>query len=264
MSASVDRSARLPVGEMLAATWHEGRAGFGTYASLCIIPLSAVLLLRLGQAVYEPRSLLDPGGWSDEVEWSSKLFLMLLAEAVTILALVPAFTAWHRYLALGPADPAVRLSYSFGDEEWRYLNVALRLGVLYLIPALFGLALWDEFGFPPGETNLFLILAWLPLARWLLLFPAAAVGRVVEGRWRDWAVPGNALRLWLVVAVPETIGWLVDMWGLAALSSEEPQIAPAVIYALFNVAIEFVTSAFAVAALSISYRRLVHAAGETS
>lgn len=253
--ANVDRSARLPVGETLAAVWREGRAGFGVYAQLVILPLSLSLLVRLAQAVLDPAGLFDPDRGM-EARSGLEMLAHLVVEIVSLLALVPAFTAWHRYLILGPDHPAVRLRYSVGDEEWRYLNVALRLGGLYIVAVMIGQALMEEF---VGDLDVFHIAAivlWLPLARWLLLFPAAATGQPVEGRWRDWAAPGNAVRLWLVVALPEMVAWLGDLVLLGWLRDDEPQIGPAAVYALLGGGVEFAVAAFAVAALSIAYRQL--------
>jgi hypothetical protein len=177
-----------------------------------------------------------------------------------LLVLVPAFTAWHRYLILGPDHPAARVSYSVGAEEWSYLNVALRLGGLYFVVALIGGVLAEDLGASSDLSYLAAIVLWLPLARWLLLFPAAAIGQEVDGRWRAWSAPGNAFRLWLVVAIPETASWLGDLALLEGLRGDEAQTAPAVAYALGRATLDFTVYAFSVAALSLSYRHLSGAA----
>lgn len=161
----------------------------------------------------------------------------------------------------------VRGGFAFmrwGFEFWRYLKIVLiaTLGIIIIgVVVLFGVgSKLTADDLHSGKLILIGLVAAVPalylLARLLMAFPAAALGRdkVFGLSWR--VSKGNELRLLAVIclttALPTVIGSLLES-PLAASSNE----TLAILAALASSAVEVLDAALVTTALSFSYRLLV-------
>lgn len=141
----------------------------------------------------------------------------LLFTIVSMIAVVPVITAWHRMVLMGADNPSARVVYRLGRAEWAYLKAAAVLyGLGYVTglavtaiygPLLGGPILWlvragyDPWGLlaawgPPAVTWLCVavILGFL-VARFFLVLPALAIGGAMSFAESAAATRGNGTRL---------------------------------------------------------------------
>lgn len=125
-------------------------------------------------------------------------FAAALYTLVTMVAVVPVITAWHRMILLGADNPDAHIVYRAGAAEWTYLKAAALLyGLGYVVglvvnaiygPLLGGGVLWlvregyDPFGLLAAHgaalvrgLSVACIVGFL-VARFFLVLPAAAIG----------------------------------------------------------------------------------------
>lgn len=142
-----------------------------------------------------------------------------LYTVLTMIAVVPVITAWHRMILLGADNPKARVAYRVGAAEWTYLKAAALLyGLGYVVgllvnaiygPFLGGFVLWlvGE-GYDPGgllSVHGEALVRWLSIAaivgflvaRLFLVLPAAAIGVRHGFAESALATRGNGLRLLL-------------------------------------------------------------------
>jgi|FLOH01.1.fsa_nt_gi hypothetical protein len=133
--------------------------------------------------------------------------------AFCIAVWVPPITAWHRYLILSEILPNPWFRLSFGEPEWAYLWRAVLFHAVFLLTSFSFFSIYVAMSehyidsLPdlnsnnfPSVLTMYLIgfLAYLPLSRFLLIFPAVAVRNPISLR-TSWKLSkGNGLQLWML------------------------------------------------------------------
>jgi len=161
------------------------------------------------------------------VPWSGAALASFLFTVVSMIAIIPVVTAWHRMILMGADNPRARIFYRLGRAEWAYLKAAILLyGVGYAIglfvsamygPLLGGPILWlVREGFDPGGLlsaygptivtwgSVAIVLGFL-VARFFLVLPSAAVGLRMSFPESAVATQGNGFRLvlaYLIASIP--------------------------------------------------------------
>jgi len=190
------------------------------------------------------------------------------------LLLVPAITAWHRHVLLGPAAGPARGLYRFGRAEWLYVEKTVLLGALGLLVALAlavpagvlaaladvaaGLGSLDMIGQPVVMTVL--VAAALIMVPWALVLPAAALGRSLPLSGARAAGRGNRWRLIAVILLaylPElVVSGLITRLALALLGDAAASTGGRAVLTVAPAIVEFAFLAVTVGALSFAYLRL--------
>ena len=146
---------------------------------------------------------------------------------ISMVAIIPVVTAWHRMILMGADNPRANVTYQLGKAEWSYLKAAAVLyGLGYAIglfvnalygPLLGGPILWlVREGFDPGGLlsaygpaavswgSVAIILGFL-VARFFLVLPSAAVGLPMSFPDSAVATRGNGFRLvlaYMIASIP--------------------------------------------------------------
>ncbi len=263
---------KLPVISTVADSWRELIDDWRIFARLSTIPLAlqvvGTALLALGAPADAPDG--------DEPRIGDALRTMLYLLCLWLL-LVPAITAWHRHVLLGPGERADRPGYRFGRPEWIYVKKTFLVSALGSLIAVcvaipvsivaavigFGVGAIDAFGASVATTVM--ILVFLILIDWALVFPAAALDRPLRlgearalglgNRWRLAAVIVLAYLPQLVVS--NVVGWL----AVAALGDDPGSAAGRTIAMLAQAVVQYAFLAVTVGALSFSYLKLTTARG---
>jgi hypothetical protein len=248
---------KIPVLRTVLATFDVVRPATLLFARLFWVPLLVEILFNAATYLAFPELLV--GDESLPVG-----LLQIAVSLLTVLVAVPGLTAWHRFVILGDG-PEARLRYSVAQEEWRYavalliivvLAAVLEIGVVAILP-----------GQPPpsgsvGEdvwAGCIAILAIWPLARWLLVLPAAAIGQPLHGREAERLGRGNQTRLWAVLMLAFVPFWIVDVVLQTVLVGSEDKTVEwtnALAYAVLS-SVNFYAALFVGgAAFSLCYRQL--------
>ncbi|MEC9346125.1 MAG: hypothetical protein VYB54_07855 [Pseudomonadota bacterium] len=182
--------------------------------------------------MWRPFAVSAAAAWG-AVELVPEIGVTLAAQGymlVTMIAVIPVVTAWHRMILLGDDNPRASITYRIGAAEWTYLKAAITLyGLGYAValgveelygPLLGGPLLWlVQEGFDPGGwvTRLaptfvhiiaVAVILGVLVARFFLVLPAAALG--VPMSYVDSAVAtrGNGLKLvlaYVISSIPPAI-----------------------------------------------------------
>jgi len=264
---AIARPTKLPVWETLWAAVYETRGSFDIYMRLVWIPFLASLAYNAVLAVTSPNTLVET---PDEAgPWSARDLIDMFIWTGVSVTLLPALTGWHRHLILGPSHPSGRRRYSIAGKESDYFKAVLKVGGVFVSALIvIGLLLEvDQFDASLIENRLWFLpvyaVASFAIARFLFLFPAAAVGQPLAMRDARSLPLGNTVHLWFVVLAPEAVSFMADMVlrvMLLGLEATEVSRASAVAYAITRTVIGFLFLSVSVAALSISYRQIVAAA----
>ena len=205
----------------------------------------------------------------------------MLFTAVSLIAVIPVITAWHRMILLGADNPDAHVSYRLGRAEWSYLKAAVLLyGLGYVVglavnalygPLLGGGALWlVAQGVDPGGLitawgalavkwlSIALILGFL-VARFFLVLPARAVGRDLSYGESAIVTRGNGVRLvaaYVLASLPAAA--LTSIFSLpedilASARGVDQQFLDLVLSILPRILLYTI----AVGILSLAYERLV-------
>lgn len=220
-------------------------ANFGAYARLAAVPF----LVCLASLLWAQFRGDDPA-------------IRLVAIGLSVAAIIPVATAWHRFVILGAAADRGWLQLSFGGLERRYVWASIRIGLaslLVVLPLALVIAVTAQASgqMPAGLMALALLAAILAPAPFLLALPAAAAGDS-DGLLSCWRLlRGDVLRL---AAVHATL-WLVSaMLDLPAMMM--PATGPgAYVATIYATAAAFAWMPWWVAALSLAYRRLADSPG---
>lgn len=214
----------------------------------------------------------------------NRALLSLIFSVIFFVLLVPVITAWHRLLLIGPGNKDSRLTYSFGKEEWLYIKAIIVLYVAYfliafLIGFLFGplglvlanslpSTLYDQFQVTPKKFATITVgltvgfFAFLCLVRFLLVLPAAAIGKTMTVVNSGHVTQGNTWRLlyaygvsWLPLLYIQYIHTgtpddIVAGENTGLFQSDEIDVIVAIIP-------DFLFYTISVAVLSLSYKALL-------
>lgn len=205
----------------------------------------------------------------------------VLFAVVSMMAIIPVVTAWHRMILLGADNPAARIGYHIGSAEWAYLKAAVVLyGMGYVIglavnaiygPLLGGPVLWlVREGFDPGGIlsaygpamiywgSVALILGFL-VARFFLVLPSVAVGVPMSFPDSAVATKGNGAKLvgaYLIASIPAAALAATFDTPVTVLSSfDEPDIK--FLNMILAVLPRILLYTIAVGILSLAFERLV-------
>ena len=263
---------RLPVLATVADAWRELRHDWRTFARLSVAPFAIQLI---GHALL----VIGAGGGVEKASRGWGMARLLAYSIVLWLALVPAITAWHRHVILGPDARPARPEYQFGAGERTYIgNSVLFLVMLMLLAiplaiptglltAVLGAAsddLADLERFRPLLAAMVWITSAIMLlicAPWFLIFPAAAVGRSLRLRDARAMARGNHLRLLVVLGLaylPQVVISSIarGLVGLVAGEEAEDALVPALVAQLLEMTTQYALLAVTVGALSFAYVRL--------
>jgi len=121
--------------------------------------------------------------------------------------MIPVVTSWHRLILLGVDDKNTHVKYVYGAEEWLYFKALFVLVITFLVAnfllnILFGPIFIGGLSQFIGERALIgvyrlimFIIVFLVLCRFLLILPAAALGKRMDIANSSLAVSGNAFRV---------------------------------------------------------------------
>lgn len=199
---------------------------------------------------------------------------------VSMIAVVPVITAWHRMILLGADDPEAGVAYRLGRTEWSYLKAA---ALLYGLGYVAGLVVTEIYGPLLGGPILYLVdrgydpwgllSAWAPaavkwlsvaliigflVARFFLVLPARAVGHRMSYGDSAIATRGNGLRLvaaYVLASVPTSaLAAMFDTPAAVLASARTPdQMFLDLILAILP---RILLYTIAVGILSLAYERL--------
>ncbi|MPY75634.1 MAG: hypothetical protein GEU87_15395 [Alphaproteobacteria bacterium] len=241
-------------------------ANLGAFARLVWFPLVAQFIAAMFSRNYVPG--LDP----ESPAYLSLSWFGAWLEAFAWILSIPAMTAWYRLVVLGREDRLARFTYSVGAAEWRFLCRAFIFGVAALAIlagisvaawlAFFPSASWDEFESQTFSDPVLLILPGVvafSLARFLLVFPAVAIGQEL-GFCSAWRVTkGNGFRLSTMVvlaAFPSYAGSaILDYAFFGGLMG--PDTVYPLAYLILEATIYWFFFTIDASVLGIAYRELV-------
>lgn len=233
-------------------------ANLGTYFRLAWIPLTICGAAYMG-AIYLGR--LDE---APEI----LAFIGSLIVLAGYLSTIPAITAWHRFLILGPGDPDARIRYSVGRTErayvWKAILVYIAFNFVYFIAAVgVGMAISTVFYVASGLTGSVAsgvggIVGFLLTTGFLLVLPSAAIGRELSLSESLQAVRGNILRLfaiYLLACAPEFI--LMELLDIIFPDDlAERPIGYTIAYLISDLIVTFTFFTITISVLSIAYIKL--------
>lgn len=198
---------------------------------------------------------------------------------IAIVLAIPVATSAYRLFLLGES---ARISLGFGREEGLYVWASLRFGFRYILVSLaVGVAVTvvalglRAAGVPlpiherPGVgfiavaalLGLVVLLALsIYLARFLLIFPAAATGRSLTLKQAAWYARELVWRLWLAVFIAAASVMLLNGVAnlvLGVLSNGWPTVVAAPVRSMILAFISILLLLLSTAVLSIAYRALV-------
>jgi hypothetical protein len=251
-------AAKLPVIGTMVAAVRVMRPTWRIFVYLIWVPLIVELLLNAAMFLSFPELLVG--------EESLPVGLLQIGVSlVAALIAVPAMTAWHRFVILGAGHAAARLRYSLAKEEWRYAGALLVIVVLATVLEIGVVAILPGQPPPPGSieadiwAGLVTVAAIWPLARWLLVLPAIAVGEPLGGRDAERLGRGNQTRLWAVLMLAFVPFWIIDVILQALLVGTETKTVhwtEALAYAVLT-SVNFYAALFVGGtAFSLCYRQL--------
>jgi len=215
---------------------------------------------------------------SDAVRYTDILIPVDYVDAVTLglgglylICLIPAITSWHRLIILSPSTETPRIGFSFGKEELSYairviffyvaaflLFMLLALPIGLLAKALINLGLGWEY-WESVLWDILLALSLMPIAGFLLTFPAAAIGRPMKFGETGIFAKQNILRIWLLYLLalaPQPIfSLLIDyMVDWQTIESATYLIVAELLFAML---VDLFFFAITIGVLSLSYIWLV-------
>jgi hypothetical protein len=263
---------KLPVLATVADAWRELRHDWRIFARLSIAPFAIQLV---GNALL----VIGADGAIEKASRGWGVVRLLAYSIVLWLALVPAITAWHRHVVLGPEARPPRPEYQFGSGERIYVGksvlilvVLMLLSIPLSIPtgvvaAAIGAAsgsLAELERFAPllsAMVWITTVVMSLICAPWLLIFPAAALNRSLRLRDAAALARGNRLRLLAVLALaylPQLVisAVLRGIVELVAGEDAAQALVPALVAQLLEMTTQYALLAVAVGALSFAYLRL--------
>lgn len=206
------------------------------------------------------------------MQFNARLWASFVFQGASYLLLIPVATSWHRLILRGNN---ARTSYRFGHEEFLYLEMLVVVGLtVYIFMLLSGLLFAAPFiseaswlsGSSGAEWS-YRIFGWLVLffavSRFLLVLPAAALGREMKISRSSGILKGNILRLsaaYLVaLLVPQLLLWFFGnpaSWVLRG-SIGEVQL-PWILGSFYlGLAITIVFWILSIGLVSFAYRALV-------
>lgn len=188
--------------------------------------------------MWRPFALSAGAAWG-AVQLAPEIGVELAAQGylfVTMVAVIPVVTAWHRMVLLGDDNPSAGITYRIGGAEWTYLKAAVTLyGLGYVValgvaqlygPLLGGPLLWlVQEGFDPsGWISRFAnaavhvvaisVILGVLVARFFLVLPAAALGVTLSYVDSAVATRGNGVRLVVAYVVsslpPAALAFIFD------------------------------------------------------
>ncbi|MFZ0486070.1 MAG: hypothetical protein WAL83_03660, partial [Arenicellales bacterium] len=203
------RAARINVCGLVRQSYAETLAQWSAWLKLACIPF--LVLAAAGTALM-----------LIHMHFNTRLWASLVFQGASYLLLVPVATSWHRLILRGGA---ARVGYRFGHEEYLYLEMLMAIGItFYLVMLVSGLLFAAPFiseaswlsGSSGAEWS-YRIVGWLVLffaiCRFLLVLPAAAIGREMRISQSSRALRGNAIRLsaayFFTLLVPQSLLWFL-------------------------------------------------------
>ena len=263
---------KLPVSGILLESYRRLFGNFPVFLRLIWFPFSAVFTVRvLTNTSFGPFGPYELGPFEE-----------LFVGVVLLLCLTPSITAWHR-LTLLESNPENRhIRCSFDAAEYRYSRLLLIFAVIFFLVFAFVVApitggVLLALG-PPisvGNTTvpdslfqslysfiLFWVLqpaAFLPLAGFLLVLPAAAIGRVLNFVDTLTYAKGNIGRLGSALVAAFAPMVVLNVWfeELAKGWMDGNEIYAVVTGVVFQTSIAFLFGAILVGVLSLAYIALV-------
>lgn len=195
------------------------------------------------------------------------------------MSMVPAITAWHRFVVCGPDDPENPVVYRLGRREWTYIWVAFLIGVisaLVTIPinlatGLLAVAVATSIG--GGTIGILAVTTIIILAPTILVFgylfarfslalPAAAVLYPMT-IFRSWtATAGNGFRIFFAYSIT-VLPFLVLSHVLSIIGSTGGS-APGIGWVGASVLFDALSTLMAVPVLSLTFIRIVLSRPEAS
>ncbi len=205
--------------------------------------LQQVLIIKMGQDVSSPNKL--------------RLLYLFPLSFLSSVVILPLITSAHRIVLQWEGG---RTGWGFRREEWVYFLGWLRLFVPILVASLIcGVIIVltaiisrnSHVGFLMAPLRIVLVAALiLVMCNYMLILPAAAIGKKLPLRRSSKLLKGNNLRLILAFAMVQTPGWLIN-FGLNRLGAD---------FWMFKAALTGVVSTFSAVLfaflLSLAYRRL--------
>ena len=259
---------KLPVFATVADAWRELIHDWRIFVRLSAIPVAiqvvGTALLALGAPEPGPDAVgIDPGAVLRALLYSIALWLLL----------VPAITAWHRHVLLGPGERPAHPGYHLGLPEWRYVKksilvavagtlIAIAIGTpLMILAAVVGGGMAGERDVIGAPVAIAIpVLVFLVLIDWALVFPAAALDRSLALGEARRLGRGNRLRLAAVLVLaylPQVIlSHLVGAIVVAVLGDALASPVGRTIALLAQMLTQYAFLAVTVGALSFSWLKL--------
>lgn len=186
-------------------------ANFGVLAGLC----APALLIVIGGAVigrlYFPS---PPDAEGPMAELAGPLPILGFAGLVANVALIPAFTGWHRHLILGDATRENGRAFGWDMREWRYLGIVFGIWCLMFLTNIVANLMISILASPALIVPVALTAIAVYLLIWAtfgLALPAAALGHRRSMAEIGRMVAGNKMKIAL------GLGWTWLLLGLAAV-----------------------------------------------
>lgn len=222
MATATKLSARDLIGYAIDAIFRH----FGTLLGLCAPSLLIVIAAAVvGRILFPPAA--EPNGASD---FAGPLpYIVMLATLVANVALIPAFTGWHRLLILGDARRENGRAYGWDRREWRYFGVLFGIWCLMFLVNVIANLLVIVTGAGVAAVAISLAVIAIYLGIWAhlgLALPAAAlggrpklaeIGKLVEGNAGKIALGLGAV--WLLLGVAGAVIVFVLTYATSSIGS---------------------------------------------
>ena len=249
---------KIQVSKLIGESYKVVLANWTRYIKLLFIPF--FILLGVGIVIYfveppETRSLLALG-----YNWLIPIIM------------IPVVTSWHRLILLGEDDKNARIRYVYNAEEWLYFKALFVLVIAFLVanfilsillgPVFVGLGQLINEKVSIGLYRLsMLIIIFLILCRFLLILPAAALGKKMDVANSSLALSGNALRITaayiLALIAPQIILLLTGSPAELLIFGRELGSSLGIILLVLSILIIMTFYTLSVGVLSFAYKSLI-------
>jgi hypothetical protein len=197
-----------------------------------------------------------------------------LLEVVYLICIIPPITSWHRLIILNVGSDLPRIGFSFKKEEWLYAIrvlifwVAVTIFVVimsFLISGVFKALESIQFLHEYMEQfkSIFILAIFaallLPLSGFLMVFPAAAIGKKMALAETGKYVRNNISRIWLLYLLalaPQAFLLTLLNFSMSGVTIESGDLI-IIVNILITTLIKLFFFMITVGVISLSYIRLV-------
>ncbi len=249
---------KIPIAKLITDSYKILIDNWNRYLKLLSVPF--IILILIGLAIYFIES-----------EKTRNMLAIAYKWLIPVL-MIPIVTSWHRLILLGTNNKNARISYNYSSEDWLYFKALIILVIAFLITNfLLGLLLGPIFIALAKVTSevitigiyqiILLIIIFLILCRFLLILPAAALGRKMDIAQSSLSMSGNALRITaayiLALLAPQIVLLFTGNPSVLLISGYESGGSLGIVLLVTSIVIMMTFYTLSVGVVSYAYKSLI-------